>query len=200
MLDGDTEPGGTVASLVMRSQLVMFGSVAVCTALMPGFLFSRDMGGVSNYGVHAETVLPFTVGTLAGAWLLWRAAARSRPLGRSKFALVSRSAAICLLVNLLTTYPYKSSVMWATVHSWTAITLAVVEFVGGVLVLSAVDPGHLRRVASALLVAGFTCLVLTYVGRLHVLFVAEVTTAAAFGLALHTAAGALRARAPTGRF
>ena len=104
---------------------------------------------------------------------------------------MTRVACVCHVVNLLTTYPYKSSPTWAMVHSWTAISLALVEFAGGVLLLCSVARSAQRLVASALLVVGFSCLVLTYVGRLHVLFAAEVTTAAGFGLALVVAVRAL---------
>lgn len=183
--------------LVIRSQLVLFGSLAVCVALLPGFLFSRDMGGVSNYGVQQATVVPYTAGTLLAVWLMWRAASLLRALPRARTVVaVTRAACVCLLVNLLTTYPYKSGPTWATLHTWTAIALALVEFLGGWLVLRTVAQPVWRATVVTLLVVGFTCLVLTYTGRLHVLFVAEVMTAAGFGLALIAAARAL-SREPT---
>lgn len=183
-----------MTALVLRSQLVMFGTLVFCTALMPGFLFSRDMGGVSNYGVQPLTVVPYSLGTVAAVWLLWLAGTRALTLHPRRVGLLARAAAICLAVNLATTYPYKSSPSWAMVHSWTAIGLALVEFLGGLALSSVAVRGGIRWVARVLLVIGFSCLVLTYVGRLHVLFVAEVTTAAAFGLALYAAAPALTER------
>jgi hypothetical protein len=184
----------TADALVIRSQLVLFGSLAMCVALMPGFLFSRDMGGVSNYGVQAATVVPYSAGTLLAVCFLWRAASVLRPVrGTRTVVTVTRAACICLLVNLLTTYPYKSGETWATLHTCTAVALALVEFLGGCLVLRCLPQPVWRATAGTMLVVGFTCLVLNHVGRLHALFVAEVMTAAGFGLALVGAARGLSA-------
>jgi hypothetical protein len=174
--------------LVLRSQLALLASLLICTALMPRFLFSRNMGGVSNYGTHLETVLPYTLGAVLGTWWLWQSAADLRAVpGADRLVTVMRVVSLCLTVNLATTYTYRSGPVQATVHSWTAIALALAEFFGGILLLRSIAgaPGTAWRAWAYLLLAtGFCCLVLTYLGRLHVLFVAEVTTAGAFGLTL----------------
>jgi hypothetical protein len=181
--------------LVLRSQLVLLGSLLVCTAVMPRFLFSRNMGGVSNFGTHGETVVPYTLGTVAAVWLLWRSATQLRTTcGAGGVVKVTRVVSVCLLANLITTYAYRSGPTWAAVHSWTATALAVAEFGGGLLLLRWVSGGLCRTAASGFIVLGMACLVLTYLGRLHVLFVAEVTTATGFGLALVAAVRALDSR------
>ena len=34
--------------------------ITVCVALHPGFVLKWNEGGVSNYGVHLKTALPYT--------------------------------------------------------------------------------------------------------------------------------------------
>ena len=34
--------------------------ITVCVALPPGFVLKSNEGGVSNYGVHLKTALPYT--------------------------------------------------------------------------------------------------------------------------------------------
>lgn len=170
---------------MLTAQLSVFGSLIVCSIILPGFLFSHNMGGVSNFAVHASTIAPYSVGVLVAAWLQWRGAGQLAEFrGARRLVVAARLASCGLVVNLLTTYPYKTGEAWATLHSYTAIALAVIEFGGGLVVAAVHLDRHARVVAVGLLVLGFAALFLTYIGRLHVLFLAEVTTAAGFGVAL----------------
>jgi len=194
----ETSPHNLAGVLVLRAQVALFVALVICTAAMPRFLFSTDMGGVSNYGTHATTVVPYTAGYAAAVWLLWRAAATMGGLpGAGGVVAATRVSCCCMAANLATTFAYRTGAMWATVHSWTAIALAVAEFVGGVVLLRAAPRRDWRVAGTALVVLGFACLVLTYAGRLHVLFVAEVATAAGFGVALIGAVRALGLTAET---
>ncbi len=169
--------------LVVGSQAVLGLTMLVCLALMPRFLFSSNMGGSSNYGVHARTVLPYTVGIVVSALLLLRAARVLIRQGNRRLGIVAGTSSVLILVDLLSTYPYKLSGTLSAVHYGCGVVLAVGELIGAIVVVRLQrDPaGH---VAVAVMLAGFLALVLTFFGALHVLFAAELTTAAAFGAVL----------------
>jgi len=153
---------------------------------MPRFLFSTNMGGVSNYGVHLTTVVPYTIGVVGEVACLLRVHALLRPGTQARVRAVRTVLLVtcgAIAVNLLTTYPYKSSDLWAAVHSWSGITLAIVELVGAA-VLARGTTDRTARAAFVLVCLGFLLLFLTYIGVLFILFVAEALTAAAFGLLL----------------
>lgn len=106
-------------------------------------------------------------------------------------------AAAVIILNLLTTYPYRTTATWALVHSRSGIALSLVELVGAGL-LARTKRNLLSGSGSVIVVVvGFVLLVLTYVGRPHVLFVAEMVTAVGFGLLLVGAVRALPAAPPT---
>src|SRR5687768_5459989 len=87
----------SVPALVLCSQLALAGALAVCVPLMPDFLFSSTMGGVSNYGVHARTVVPYSAGIVISAGLLLTAAARLTLTGTDRaLALLCRVTGVVL--------------------------------------------------------------------------------------------------------
>lgn len=179
--------GSTAAATrwAIRSQLVLLAAIVVCTALMPRFLFSTNMGGVSNYGVHLRTVVPYSLGVVGEVACLLRVAALLRAEHAAGTARTLRTVLLvtcgAIMLNLITTYPYKLNEMWATVHSWSGIALAAVEL-GGAAVLVRLTTDRTAQVAFTLVVLGFALLALTYVGVLFILFVAESLTAAGSGL------------------
>jgi hypothetical protein len=48
--------------------------IGVCVAILPHFLFERNEGGISNYGIHASTAVFYTLAFSLSAGLLLRAA------------------------------------------------------------------------------------------------------------------------------
>lgn len=185
----------TARASALSSVAVLGVTLLGCVVLMPRFLFSTNMGGISNYGVHAATVAPYTLGVVAAALLLLRAAAQlAHSDGHSATAALCRLTAVCYLLDLVTTYPYRQGQAWAVLHTDTAILLAVVELLGAVALAWLIRDPLVRWLAVTVL-AGFTALSLTHFGWLHILFVAEVVTGGAYGVLLARAAG--RPESPT---
>jgi hypothetical protein len=183
-------PRWSVSSLVLGSQLALAVALAVCIPLMPRFLFSSTMGGVSNYGVHARTVAPYSVGIAVSVWLLLKASGQLELTGEDRvLARVCRIIGVLLLLNLLSTYPYQLSPAWELVHSLCAILLAIAELIGAVILAGMLHDWSGYTVM-AIAVGAFVVMALTQFGVLHVLFVAEVTAGVAFGILLVRAAGA----------
>lgn len=183
--------GGSASGYLLYSQLALLAALVICVPVLPRFLFSTNMGGVSNYGIHAETVIPYSLGILVASWLLARGSvALGRTTGQARaLVTICRLTSLMYLVNLVTTYPYKVSHFWGLVHSTAAVALAATELSGTVVLATVVLRDALGYALLALESAGFGALAMTYFGQWHVLFVAEVTTGAAFGAILVRAAG-----------
>lgn len=164
------------------AQLPIFAGVAICTALMPRYLFSTDMGGVSNYGVFARTSVMYSAGVVLTSLLQWRA---TSPVETPRQVRASaKIVSLGLLANLATTYRYHHGGLWEATHTTTAIALALLEVALGFHLAIRLARGPARAGSLGLLLTGFVGLALTYFGALHVLFVAELLTGVGFATAL----------------
>lgn len=183
-----TQPARTpahAAKYVLYAQVLFALGMAACTVLMPQFAFSRDQGGVSNYGVHSRTVAAFTV-AFWGCGLLMLKAARalrrdSPERQHSLTADVVGAVGWLILLTAITTYPYKINNFFDELHIWTSVILIVSELAAGTYLW------RLGRSAACnwlfgLQLAGFCLTLLTFLGVLHVLFAGEVAAGLGFGL------------------
>lgn len=170
---------------VARGQLVFLAGVAICVALHPGVVLKSDEGGLSNYGVHLRTVVPYTVAFLApslasarGAHVVDRDDVSARRLRR-----VLRGYAVLLVATLLSTYPYQINATWKDIHVAVGVVLFVFELLATASVVRTLRGGRVVAAASAVVI-GFVLAALTFVGAIHLLFVAQVVTGGAFAVVL----------------
>jgi hypothetical protein len=184
--------------LVVWSQAAFFGSLFVCIGLHPGYLFSRNEGGLSNFGVHATTVVPFTVAFAGSAWLLAAASRqipRSTPVAR-RLAGVLTAVAVVLGCVLVTTYPYQHGVVLRDLHFATGAVAVCVEAVASAWFVAAVSRGPIDVALLCLEAVGVALSVVTVLGVVHALFVSQLVVAGAFGaLSVRATATVERARA-----
>src|SRR5271170_2555696 len=96
-------------SYMVRGEVAFLVLTGVCIALHPGFVLKRDEGGLSNYGVHIKTAIPYTLSLALLVVYNLRAASldtdddqRSR---RLRFLL--RGYGSVLVAVLLSTYVYS---------------------------------------------------------------------------------------------
>lgn len=167
--------------VLLVAQLCLFVCLLLCVLLIPHFLFESNEGGVSNYGTFVKTVIPYTLGFGICGVLTIRAAILV-PKQRLRLLLIILGA--LYLFVLLSTYLYKHSVFLDDLH----------HGAGGLLVLYTVAFGvwlstfKARSTVTLLLLAvqliGFLLAVLTFIGVLHVLFIAELLESLAFGALL----------------
>ena len=120
------------------SQLSLIGFLLVCIIILPEYY--SNGGGVSNYGVRAETILFFSLGSILAAGFAFLAA---REIPKKKPGLSSlRSGllilAIFLIVNLLATYPYKINLFFHLTHQFLAILFYLLQIALVWIVLSLV--------------------------------------------------------------
>jgi len=172
---------------VWLSQLSLWACLTVCTILMPHFLFERNEGGVSNYGVHALTVVPYSLAFgLGGTFLLMAAyhLPTLREIPRHRLQFVLAMLGCLLLLVLLTTYPYKVNKFYNQLHIYTSTALFVVELLTAIWMALRLAPDRIKLSLFTMQVFGSALSLLTLVGVLHVLFISQFIVGVSFGALL----------------
>ncbi len=179
--------------LVAGSQVIYVTGLAVCLAIRPRYLVSANEGGVSNFGVHAVTVVPYSVGFLVSAGLLVAAARAAVPRGarEARFAASLRALAWILVVVLASTYDYQATAWLRDLHLAIAIAASVVQGLIALWVVARVRRGAGDVVALAALLAALVLAGCALAGWLHVLLAAQLVGTVAFGVLLVRAAAGL---------
>ena len=165
----------TAARSVVWGQSVFVGGLLACVALAPGLVLKAREVGVSNFGVHATTVVPYSVAFVGSVAGLARASLRVR----RPYAGVFVACAVCYGAALVTTYSYHLDAGLKDLHDAAGIATMVVSFGLGVVALA--REARLAPVLAAHL-AGLAVGALTLVGAWHLLFTAQVSTSVAFGV------------------
>jgi hypothetical protein len=177
-----TKDSNTAVRYLFLSQCCLYGFLLLCTILMPHFLFERNEGGASNYGVHALTVIPYTLAFGFGGLLLIKAA-RTVPItapARKRLRSVLTLLGVLLLIVLATTYPYKLNASLDKLHIFSAQLLFVAELAAGAWFASLLQRGAINLLLFAVQTIGSILALLTVLGLLHVLFVAQIIAGVAF--------------------
>jgi hypothetical protein len=157
--------------------------IGVCVALHPGEVLKANEGGISDYGVHAKTVVPYTLALGLPSVLTYLAARRLRvasPTARRLRALLFTYSAL-LALTLLSTYPYTLDRTLADLHIAVGVVITVFETCASLWMYLTV-----RRYIPVLVtqLLGLVLAALAIVGVLHVLFLSEVVSGVAFAYLL----------------
>lgn len=153
---------------------------------MPHYLFARNEGGVSNFGVHARTVLPYTLAFGLGG-LLMLLAARYLPKhdkASRRLRIILNLIGGLLLLVLLTTYPYKLNKSLDTLHILSAQLLFITEIAAGCRFAIFVRKDVTNVILFGFQLLGTLLAALTLLGQLHLLFVSQIITGLAFAALL----------------
>jgi hypothetical protein len=165
-----------------------------------GYLVAANEGGISNFGVHAVTVVPYTVAFLGAAGLLAAAArgvgARTPTLRRLAGAL--RVLAAALVVVLASTYGYKATAWLHDAHVAVAVAATVAEAAIATWLVAAVSRGPADRGALAVQLGAVLLAGCSLAGWVHVLLAAQLTDAVAFAVVVVRGAAAAVAAAEPG--
>jgi hypothetical protein len=171
---------------LIAGQLSLFGFLLVCLLLIPHFLTQHNEGGVSNYGLYAKTVIPYSLAfglcgilTLRAAWLIPKGTASYKVVKRSLIAL-----GIMFLVVLVSTYPYKVNDTFNTIHIYAGSLLTLLEMLLGGWFALFLARGIWNIVIFAAQIIGIIIGVMTRLNVIHVLFITEMLTSLAFGALL----------------
>jgi hypothetical protein len=167
--------------------------ITVCVLLHPGFVLKANEGGISNYGVHAKTFVPYSLGLITASGFSYRAA--SMRLGSSAstrpFRLLLRTYSVFLLVTLLTTYGYTLNTPLKELHIVVGVATIVFETAASVWMYRVTQN---NRLAMLIELVGFILAALTFFGAVHLLFASQLVTGGAFAVLL-VGTGAALARA-----
>ncbi len=184
--------GKPLIKYLVISQLALALSLIICLILIPHFLFSKNEGGMSNYGIHLKTVIPYSLGFILASFYSIRAALTiktKRTSMRQLKAMLLIYAGVLLLI-LLTTYGYKTNIYLKNTHITVTIITFWFEMLSAVWLIRTFLVDRLNII---LVGCQFIALVigsLTFLGQLHVLFVSQLITITAFGLILIRSSGA----------
>lgn len=168
---------------VARSQMAFAFFIAICVALHPGEVLKANEGGLSNYGVHLRTALPYTLALALASALSYRAT-RSLHTSRREtrhFKLLLLLYSGLTLLTLVTTYGYTLDTPQRDLHVVVGVVITVFECAASLWMFDVVR--QLVLVVAVGLI-GFVLATLTFVGVLHLLFLTQVLIGGAFALLL----------------
>jgi heme/copper-type cytochrome/quinol oxidase subunit 4 len=171
------------ATLVAAGQWGFAFGVALCVVLRPGFVLKANEGGVSNYGVHVKTAVPYYLALSVAAVGAYLAATHARD--STKLPPQLRALLLCyavlIILTLASTFGYTLDTPQRDVHVGVGIALTVFQVVAS-LWMYRERRGDLGLVLVQL--AGVVVAALTIVGLIRLLFASEIVTGASFAVLL----------------
>src|SRR3989344_132597 len=112
---------GNTAQYLIYSQLALFSSVFISILLAPQSLATKH--GITYYGIHQPTVIPYVAGSLISIWFIYKAAKslpRISPFPMIKYILFSF---VTINLALLVT-PHT----WGSLFDWSHQIVAFILF------------------------------------------------------------------------
>lgn len=171
---------------LLLGQLCLFFFLLICFLLIPHFLLEQNEGGVSNYGLYARTIIPYTLGFgLCGLFTI--SAARRIPNKPSAYLWLKRLLTLLgamYIAALVSTYGYKVNRVLDDAHIYASFALVATQLVLGAWFAASLVPGGVNYILAAIQYIGFVLVALNYFGLIHTLFLAELLTSLAFGVLL----------------
>jgi hypothetical protein len=175
-----------VVSNLVRGEVAFLVFTGVCIAIHPGFVLKANEGGLSDYGVHVKTVVPYTLSlallvafSLRAAYLVPDGDRRSR---RLRLLLLTYCSVLTLI--MLSTYVYTLDGVLKDVHYGLGAVLVVVVTTGSLWLYRLWPPTPIVSLFLVVQLAGDVLNLLTTFGGLHVLFAAEILSNIGFALIL----------------
>ena len=112
---------GNIARYLIYGQLAFFSSVFISIFLAPQSLATRH--GITYYGIHQPTIIPYVTGSIISAWFIYKAAKslpRISPFPTIRYVLFS-----FVIINLaLLVTPHT----WGSLFDWSHQIMAFILF------------------------------------------------------------------------
>lgn len=174
---------------LLRGEISFLFFTGVCVALHPGFVLKWNEGGMSNYGLHLRTGIPFTLAL--GLLALFSGRAARRYAGGDA---VSRRLSLLLwgycgtvLSVMLSSFVYSLNLALKDVHYVFSTLLLVLVGIASIWIYRLWPPKGWDRLALFAQLLGDALALLTIGGGLHFLFAAEILSNVGFaGLLIRT--------------
>jgi hypothetical protein len=160
--------------------------IGVCVALDPGLVLKGNEGGLSNYGIHLKTAIPYTLALGLASLLSYRAAVLlpDTDPGTRGLARLLRTYSVLSLLVLVSTYVYSLDTVLKDVHIATGTAIVLFELAASVWMYRLLGPTRRDSFLIIVQLVGFILAALTFLGALHVLFVTQILTGGSFALLL----------------
>jgi len=157
-------------------QICFFVFVIVCVALHPGIVLKANEGGISNYGVHLKTALPYTLSLFLLSAYFLRAA--NYYVGASSvrrcLRIILTGYAGIVFAELLSTYSYTLNTTLKDIHFGIGTVLIVWVAAASVWMYGLERHRRWTNIFIAIQLTGSVLAILCVAGTLHVLFAAEM--------------------------
>lgn len=169
-------------TFIVLGELAFLVFIGVSVALHPGFVLKWNEGGMSNYGLHIKTAVPYTLAlallalySRRAALLCARGDERSR---RLRFVLKSYSS--ILLLVLLSSYIYSLDIVLKDVHFALGTALVVLVGSASLWMFQVWSPSTWVWLFLFVQLSGDVLALLTALGVLHFLFLSEMLVNVSF--------------------
>ncbi len=183
-------PKSRAVTYIVCGQIFFVVFIGVCVALHPGIVLKWNEGGVSNYGIHLKTALPYTLALALLAIYSRRAAvlySKSDPVTRG-LRRVLTAYSVIVIVMLFSTYAYSLNHVLRDIHIGFGTMLITFESFAAIWMLLHSRRRVLDSIYLATQIVGALLALVTIVGVLHFLFLAEMLANTGFACILtHTA-------------
>ena len=166
---------------------------AVCVGVHPGFVLKWNEGGFSNYGIHIKTAIPYSIAFLGCSFFAARAARSLIGLNSSArhYGGMLATYAVLMLCTLVSTYGYTLNHFLKNIHTVVGIATMLFEPLASLWMYWRLRRTAWTRTLLVLELSGLVIAAIDYFAILHVLFLAQVLTAFAFGALLVRSSGRL---------
>jgi hypothetical protein len=181
----------TASRRIMVGQLGFGAFLAVCVAVLPGLVIKRNEAGLSNYGIHAPTVVPYTIAflaTITGAVFARRVLPHTS--GTRSLRRILAAYAVAMAAVLLSTYPYSQNHLLRDIHIGCGSIAYAVMIIASAYFLRFERPSGFFLASAVIVLLGATVSLVTLVGIWHLLFLGQIVTFLGFSceatLVVHT--------------
>jgi hypothetical protein len=183
-------PKTRAVTYIVWGQILFVFFIGVCVALHPGMVLKWNEGGVSNYGIHLKTAIPYTLALGLLAFYSRRAAvlySKSDALTR-RFRRVLVAYSTIVIVMLFSTYVYSLNHVLRDIHIGFGTVLITFQSFAAMWMFGRFRRQYWDGVFLATQIAGALLALVTIVGVLHFLFLAEELANTGFAcLLIHSA-------------
>lgn len=161
-------------TLVAASQASFTALLGVCVLAFPALVLKRNEGGVSNYGVHWATVVPYSLAYVTDAGLLALAARRLDSPATQDLRRVIEGLCVLLVATLVTTYGYTSATVLRDLHFVVGAVLILFQCASVGWLWGRTRRGLAARLGVVTTWCGLAMCVLATLAIWHVLFAGQV--------------------------
>jgi hypothetical protein len=171
--------------LIVLGQVSFLVFLSISVALHPGFVLKVDEGGISNYGIHLKTAIPFSLAFILCSCFSFEAARHYRSpdvtIRRLRYLLSTYSGLLAL--TLLSTYGYKLNVGLKDAHITVGVLTITFELVAAAWIYAQLRGGW-DTAFMVLQLVGFVLAGLTFFGALQLLFLGQALVDVGFAFLL----------------